>query len=198
MLERLFALTEATGDVAMGSAELDSAELMHGVPGEDVINAAFVFSGQGGRFHDATRGAWYCARLRRTSELEVAYHYGRRLEQITRFDGLAKRVAEDETVYRDWLSDIHAELHVLEPASRFRAELAAEPLPQCYVAGQELARQLRRQRSSGILYPSVRHAGGTCIACFIPGLVANVRPGKQIRIKMQWRNGRYAAKIISR
>jgi hypothetical protein len=30
---------------------------------------------------------------------------------------------------------------------------------------------------SGLLYPSVRHRGGTCLACFRPALVVNVRIG---------------------
>jgi len=29
--------------------------------------------------------------------------------------------------------------------------------------------------SAGLIYPSVRHRGGTCLACFRPALVVNVR-----------------------
>jgi hypothetical protein len=34
---------------------------------------------------------------------------------------------------------------------------------------------LRASGSNGVLYRSVRHAGGECIACFRPLVVANVR-----------------------
>ena len=40
---------------------------------------------------------------------------------------------------------------------------------------QQLAEQLLDAGSLGIVYPSVRHEGGTCIACFRPPLVSNVR-----------------------
>jgi hypothetical protein len=33
------------------------------------------------------------------------------------------------------------------------------------------------QGSAGVVYPSVRHADGTCIACLRPALVSNVREG---------------------
>jgi hypothetical protein len=35
--------------------------------------------------------------------------------------------------------------------------------------------------SLGVVYPSVRHQGGTCLACFRPALVTNVRRGKAYR-----------------
>jgi hypothetical protein len=36
--------------------------------------------------------------------------------------------------------------------------------------------------SLGIVYPSVRREGGTCIACFRPSIVANVRKGTPYRL----------------
>ena len=38
-------------------------------------------------------------------------------------------------------------------------------------------RELLNQGSAGVIYPSVRHRGGTCLACFRPALVVNVRRG---------------------
>ena len=38
----------------------------------------------------------------------------------------------------------------------------------------------------GIVYPSVRHQGGTCLACFRPALVNNVR--KHARYRFTWAN----------
>jgi hypothetical protein len=34
----------------------------------------------------------------------------------------------------------------------------------------------------GIIYPSVRHSGGTNLACFRPALVGNVRKGQAYRL----------------
>ena len=53
--------------------------------------------------------------------------------------------------------------------------------PASYVSSQAFAQRLLDAGSSGIVYPSVRHAGGTCIACFRPALVANVRKHKRYR-----------------
>ena len=51
-----------------------------------------------------------------------------------------------------------------------------------YVASQTLAEQLLEGGSLGLVYPSVRRRGGTCIACFRPSVVANVR--KSFRYKL--------------
>ena len=52
--------------------------------------------------------------------------------------------------------------------------------PRSYVASQALAERLLEAGSLGIVYPSVRDAGGTCVACFRPPLVANVRRDARI------------------
>ncbi len=36
--------------------------------------------------------------------------------------------------------------------------------------------------AAGIVYPSVRRGGGTCLACFRPALVANVRQGGSVTV----------------
>ena len=47
--------------------------------------------------------------------------------------------------------------------------------PQSYAAAQALAERLLESGALGVVYPSVRHEGGTCLACFRPALVTNVR-----------------------
>ena len=51
--------------------------------------------------------------------------------------------------------------------------------PTSYAASQALAAQLLEAGSAGIVYPSVRRSGGTCIACFRPVLVTNVQKGER-------------------
>ncbi len=46
-----------------------------------------------------------------------------------------------------------------------------------YPAGQALAAELLREGHRGLVYPSVRRRGGTCLVAFVPGAVQNVRPG---------------------
>jgi len=54
-----------------------------------------------------------------------------------------------------------------------------------YKESQRLASELLEEGSPGIVYPSVRHQGGTCIACFRPALVNNVRKGSSISITFE-------------
>lgn len=47
--------------------------------------------------------------------------------------------------------------------------------PESYIDSQALAERLLETGSLGVVYPSVRHSGGTSVACFRPAIVANVR-----------------------
>ena len=48
--------------------------------------------------------------------------------------------------------------------------------PDTYASSQRLAQVLLEQGSVGIVYPSVRErAHGSCVSCFRPALVSNVR-----------------------
>ena len=70
-------------------------------------------------------------------------------------------------------------------SSRIDANSFAECLSATsYVASENLAEELLRCGSLGLIYPSVRKPGGTCIACFQPSIVANVRKGP--RYKLLW------------
>lgn len=73
--------------------------------------------------------------------------------------------------------DFAGRFNVLNEAERTDC-LKSGPIPQCYAASQALANLLLVSGSSGIIYPSVRHPGGTCIACFRPALVHNPRRGE--------------------
>jgi hypothetical protein len=64
-----------------------------------------------------------------------------------------------------------------------------------YIASQQLAIHLLDAGSSGILYPSARRAGGSCIACFRPSLVANVR--KRDLYCLRWHPDRAATFVRS-
>ena len=81
---------------------------------------------------------------------------------------------EEETVtYREFLADFRADFHDLRGDAANKKYLQ----PDSYRASQRLGRRLLSKGSAGVVYPSVRHAGGTCIACFRPALVGNVRDG---------------------
>jgi hypothetical protein len=171
ILEGIFDLDNATNDRLLAESRLapgiDERELVFGIPSYRIINAAFCHpSPMGSRFNSADRGAWYASFELETSQAEVAYH--RRLWlQETAWE------EEDTADYLDYLADFRAEFHDL----RARTEYAECLSPTSYTASQALASQLLESGSAGIVYPCVRLAGGTCIACFRPVLVTNVRLG---------------------
>ena len=49
-----------------------------------------------------------------------------------------------------------------------------------YTASQTLRHALRRDGSDGIVYPSVRYAGGDCFAAFWPDIVTIPVPGRHL------------------
>jgi RES domain-containing protein len=130
-----------------------------------VIMAAFCHPHpRGGRFNSPDLGAWYAARSLDTAHAEIIHHRTRELEEIGVRDAWVEM--------RDYLADMDAEFHDIRGDDD-----AFTPLydPDSYDASQAFAAPLRAGRSNGVLYRSVRHAGGGCIACFRPLLVANVR-----------------------
>ena len=111
-----------------------------------------------------------------TSVAEVAFHKRRFLEDAR----LTGQYAFD---YRDFLADFSGQFHFLD-STESQACLQPGPVPQCYGASQALANTLLYAGSNGIVYPSVRHSSGTCIACFRPALVFHPRRGQEYRIAM--------------
>lgn len=141
-------------------------ELVFGVPNFRIINAAFAYARpEGSRFNSDERGAWYCGFDIETALDEIIFHKTVEYHEIDRFD--------DSVRYQNLLADFNSEFHDLRGAGRHAKCL----VPDSYVASQKLAMQLLEEGSLGVIYPSVRHAGGTNLACFRPALVGNVRRG---------------------
>ena len=173
-LQAIFELDSATNDRLLAAQQLlpgiGVEELVFGVPHAAVINAAFCHPHPlGSRFNGPSRGAWYAAFDVETSQAEVGFHKSVQLAEIGRFD--------DAVTYDDYLADFSAEFHDLRSTSALRGCLD----PESYVESQALAERLLEADSLGVIYPSVRHTGGTCVACFRPALVANVKRGKTYR-----------------
>jgi RES domain-containing protein len=180
MLDDLILLDGATNDRVQGELQgligIGPHELLFGIPGARIVNGAFGHaSEEGGRFNDHTRGAWYAAFELDTSIAEVAYHKAKQLANIVVPEQPRRRPTGEVSTYDDWLADFRSEFHILEPVEPYADFLQAEPVPQCYTASQHLARVLLATKSNGLIYPSVRRAGATCLVCFRPALVGNPR-----------------------
>ena len=154
------------------SPDIGTAELLYGVPHAPIVNAAFTHAGaHGHRFSGRTRGAWYAGMEIETSIAEVRYHKQRFLKE-TRAEG------QFTFEYADYTAEFSDDFHFLDGDEQ-RACLQPEPIPQCYDPSQAMAGRLLHAGSNGIVYPSVRRQGGTCIACFRPALVSHPRKGEQ-------------------
>jgi RES domain len=150
-------------------------ELVFGIPYYRIVNAAFCHAHPlGSRFNGPDRGAWYTCFELETSQAEVLFHKSVELAEVDWFE-------EEEAIYDDYLADFSAELHDIRKSMHFASCLA----PNSYVASQGLAQRLLDAGSLGIIYPSVRCDGGTCLACFRPALVMNVR--KEKTYKFTWK-----------
>jgi len=178
-LNALFELEGATNDRLLGEAGLlpgiTVRELVFGLSYSHIVNAALTHANPfGSRFNGPERGAWYAAFARETSELEMAYHKSRELQEV--------HWQEKETFsYVDFLADFRGAFHDIRGDARSRSCLDASS----YKASQRLAGELLERGSAGVVYPSVRHEGGTCIVCFRPALVNNVRKGSSISINFE-------------
>ena len=154
-----------------GAPGIGVDELVFGVPQFRIINAAFTYARpEGSRFNDAERGAWYCAFDIDTALAEIAFHKTVEYQEINRFD--------DSVTYQCLLADFTSAFHDVRGLARFAKCLA----PDSYVDSQQLAVQLLEAGSLGLIFPSVRRAGGTNLACFRPALLGNVRKDRVYRL----------------
>ena len=179
-LAAIFELDDATNERLLAERGLTLGigpeELLAAVPHASIVNAAFCHPHPlGSRFNGPDRGAWYAGFELETAQAEVAFHKSVELAEIGWSD--------ESVAYDDYLADFNAEFHDLRDARGFQASLA----PDSYEASQALAATLLEAGALGIVYPSVRRAGGTCVVCFRPALVGHVRRG--YRWRLTWRGG---------
>lgn len=162
---------------ARGAGEVQSYELVYGVPHANFINAAFSYAKprEPNRFNSADRGAWYAGLELETSLAEVRHH----LTEMLAATGVFEAVVEYAELYASFAGEFldlrsHPDLTALDPNKAIG-----------YPAGNALADAARAKGLNGIIYPSVRHSGGTCIAALFPHAVQSVAQGDVYR--MSWR-----------
>lgn len=178
-LEDLFDLEGATNDRLLGEANLlpgiSVHELLYGIPYAHIVNAAFCHAHpDGSRFNGPDRGAWYSAFDLKTAKAEVMHHKRQELDEI-------EWTGAETFTFDDYLADFRADFHDIRGGDRTYERLLN---PDDYAASQRFASALLASGSSGIVYPSVRRPGGTCLVCFRPALVTNVRQGKTISFEL--------------
>jgi RES domain-containing protein len=157
-----------------GTEALQSRELVGGLPHANFINAAFAYfrPRELNRFNGPGRGAWYAALHVETCQIEVAFHLTRELQRVSDFSAVVD--------YAEMFASFAGEFVDLR---------SVNPRPDClhpdpavgYPAGNSLAELTRNNGHNGIVYPSVRHDGGTCLVALWPAAVQSVAQGRVLR-----------------
>lgn len=160
-----------------GIAGLAANELVYDVPHAHFINASFAYAKpqQPNRFNGADRGAWYAALDIATCLDEVGYHLAKVLADAGDYNATVEYIEMFCSLAGEFLDLRQVPDHPSLGPDEARA----------YPVGNALAEGARAAGLNGIIYPSVRHRGGTCIVALRPAAVQSVRQGAVYR--MIWR-----------
>lgn len=144
----------------IGNIDLVPADRRVGGPGATYLMAAFthVSSDRASRFSDGSSGVLYIGKCFETALFETVHHHGRFMAQTREAPGWTSQFREIVLTVRSNLHDLRGE----------HDDIRAAMDPDDYTASQAMARRLRAARSNGIVYPSVRHQGGTRVGLFYP------------------------------
>ncbi|MGE3176295.1 MAG: RES family NAD+ phosphorylase [Vicinamibacterales bacterium] len=180
-LEAVFELEAWTNDRISNELgillRLPREEWVVGTPMASVVMAAFCHPRPGGsRFNGEDRGAWYASFSLDTAHAEAAFHRGRELADVG--------ITDARLQMRDYVATVSG---VFTDIRADRREHRGLHDPDRYEESQRFARTLLDGGANGIVYRSVRHEGGTCVACFRPALVRDVSIGGHYEYRWEGR-----------
>ena len=159
---------------ATGISGLAANELVYDVPHAAFINASFAYAKprDPNRFNGEYRGAWYAALQVETCLAEITFHMTEFLANAGDFNATVEYAEMYCSTSGEFL-DLRERIGhpALQPQKAFG-----------YAAGNALAVAARAAAMNGIIYPSVRHEGGTCLAILRPAAVQSVRQGDVYRL----------------
>jgi len=163
------ALTNPRVRQELGALSLvPSADRVSG-PGATLVMAAFThLNPEGSRFSDGTFGVYYAADTLDTAIAEVSHH---------RATFLARTAEPAIDVDLRWIqADLRSKkVHDIRATSMQTIDLADIYDPDQYGSSPLLGRALRERASVALAYDSVRHAGGQCVAVFVPLALTKAR-----------------------
>lgn len=148
-------------------------------PGASIVMAPFTHLSRQTRFSDGTFGVYYAAKSLQTAIEETKYHRARFLAQTDQPD--------QEIAMRVYSGKLKRRLLDLRPPLYERLLDRAD-----YAPSQAFARELWDVGATGLLYPSVRHPEGICVAVFRPKAVEI--PSQRMHLKYVYSR---AAKAIA-
>ncbi len=156
----------------LGQLQLVPPEERISGAGSTPVMAAFThLNPEGSRFSDGSFGVYYASNNLETAIAEVSHHRALFLSRTAE--------AAIDIDLRLITATLAAPLHDLCPLRKSAPQLY-DPLH--YGAPQSLGRQLREAASWGVVYHSVRHAGGLCAGVFRPRALKAVREAAHIAL----------------
>ena len=172
-LDAVIALEGMTNDRIrdeVGNLQLIPLEERISGAGTSVIMAAFThLNPQGSRFSDGSFGVCYVANTIDTCIMETRYHREKFLRATNE-----EPIEIDMRVYN---IDLNGQLHDI---CGMQSTMPTVYHATDYSASKQFARDLKSQNASGILYNSVRHAGGFNAAVFRPRCLSNCRQERHL------------------
>jgi hypothetical protein len=150
--------------VAERVARLPEEEWVHGRPNASIVMAAFLHvPPNGNRFNGPDLGAWYAAAAFATAAAEVAHHLRR--EAVATSMPLMRRQ------FRCYQARLDGEFFDIRGERAIRPEIHD---PVSYAASQMFGEAVRSGDQCGIVWDSLRHAGGTCVVSYRPRAILDI------------------------
>lgn len=148
-------------------------------PGASYVMASFThLNPKGSRFSDGSYGVYYAAAALGTAIADTVHHF----EAFARDGGDPPRAEAMRVLVGSVDADFEA-ADALAPAQR-----AAVLDPGDYSASRAYGAAQRAAGANGIVYPSVRDAGGQCLAAFRPRAVGV--PRQERHLQYRWNGER--------
>jgi hypothetical protein len=174
--------------VAERIARLPREEWVYGRPNASIVMAAFLHVGPaGGRFHAPDLGAWYASAALATATVEVAHHMRR--------EAVARGVGTMQRQFRQYSAHLAGDYLDIRERQQELADIYAS---DSYVASQKLGERVRASGGAGIIYDSIRHAGGLNIVAHRPRNVLDVAQADHFEIRVYAVSRRIELRNLSR
>ena len=162
-------------------------EFVFGRPNASIVMAAFLHVAPGGlRFNTAELGAWYTAAALTTAVAEVAHHLRR--------EAVARGLPAARRTYREYTATLDGSYLDIRGQQAARAEVYD---PNSYAAAQMFGESVRASGGAGILFDSLRHAGGLCVVAYRPRCITAVLQAGHFEIMVQAAAARIDVRMLS-
>jgi hypothetical protein len=161
--------------VADRVARLPQAEWVYGRANASIVMAAFLHPAPGGsRFNRSVLGAWYASATVRTAAIEVGHHLRR--------EAIATSAPAMRRQFRSYTARLEGEYIDIRGQRGRRPDLYD---PRTVAASQAFGERLRAESEAGIIYDSLRHAGGINVVAYRPSNVLDVALADHFEIRVE-------------